>query len=87
MNKRDYQRNKYESVLKYNPMCNHDIMKNYLETIFNLRETIVFIWLKNENSFWYYIKQTNNNVLEGYIKGKNGWVYKPINIKNIASYY
>ncbi len=79
--------NKYESVLKYDPVCCHEIMKNYRHTLFNLRETIVFIWLKNEKSFWYFIKQTNNNTLEGYIKGKNGWIYRPIKIKNIASYY
>lgn len=80
-------RNKYDDVLKYDPKCDDAVMENYLSTIVNLQDTVVFLRLKNGDSFWYYIDHVNSNVLYGYVKTDKGWYYEPINIESVASYY
>jgi hypothetical protein len=37
------------------PDRKHALSKNTLDTIKNLSDIVVYLWLKNGNSFWYYI--------------------------------
>ncbi len=67
MKKRLISHKKYDYILRHTPKCCEELSKAYLHTICNINDCIVFIWLKNGNSFWYYIKYTKNNKLEGYI--------------------
>ena len=87
MKKRLISHKKYDRILKCNPNFDMNIGKYYLHTIKNIKECMIFIWLKDGNSFWYYVKHVKNNTLEGYANRKNKWIYIPISINSIEAYY
>ena len=63
-------------------LCQHD-----LYTIKNLTNVVVYIWLKNGASFWYYVSYFSGNNLVGYMLNQNIWSTLNINYNSILRYY
>lgn len=77
----------HKRVLKYTPDITHCLLGRDLETINNLSDTVVFIWLINGHGYWYHIQYVNGNTLIGYALNAGWWYYAPINKKQISRYY
>lgn len=75
------------SVLKYTPNRNHILLMNNNSIMKNLIKTVVFLRLRSNDSFWYYIEFSDGNKLDGYRKVNDNWIYMPVKISNIAFYY
>ena len=79
--------NSQSSVLQYIPNRNHILLMNNNSIMKNLIKTVVFLRLRSNDSFWYYIEFSDGNKLVGYRKVNNKWIYMPVQISNIAFYY
>lgn len=75
------------SVLKYTPNSNHILLLNSNCNMKNLIKTIVYLRLKNNDSFWYYIEFCDGYKLTGLRKVNSKWVYVTVQLSKIAFYY
>lgn len=75
------------AVLKYTPKCNHILLNTDASYFKNLTKTIVYLNLKNNMSFWYFIEYTEGNLLIGFRKSNNRWIRTTILISMITSFY
>lgn len=69
------------------PDRKHALSKNTLDTIKNLSDIVVYLWLKNGNSFWYYISYFQKNYLVGYVWNGKYWTKREIHVKLVIGYY
>jgi hypothetical protein len=72
---------------KTKPERKHALTKNALETIQNLSDIVVFLWLKDGSGFWFYVSYSTKNYLVGYIWSGKHWVRREIHLKLIVAYY
>ncbi len=74
-------------VLKYTPKRNHILLNSNTDYFKNLTNTIVYLNLKNNTAFWYYIEHSENTLITGFRKSNNRWIRTTIQISMIASFY
>lgn len=72
---------------KSKPERKHGLPPNTRNTLKNLNDIVVFLWLKNGSSFWYFISYSTNNHLVGYIWNGNFWEKREILLRFIVTYY
>lgn len=75
-----------KSVLEYTPKNHHLLAENYISLLKNHTDTIVYLTLKNNLSYWYFIKSCDDNQLTGFVKLNKKWVYKIIRLSNILEF-
>jgi len=74
-------------ALKYAPKQNHILLNTNINCFKNLTKTVVYLNLKNNMSFWFYIILFDGKRLMGFRKINNRWVRTTILATMIASYY
>lgn len=75
-----------KSVLKYTPQNHHLLAENYISLLKNHANTIVYLTLKNNLNYWYFIKSCDDDQLTGFVKLNEKWVYKIIRLSNILEF-
>ena len=66
---------------------NFGLHRNDLYTIHNIEKCVVFVWTYPGEQFWYYIHHQTKDMLIGFIKENEYWVYKPLYKYSIYTYY
>lgn len=77
----------HKKVLKYQPKQKHCLLRGELENLKYLSDAMVFLWLTNNNGFWYHIHYVKGSLLVGYMLDGDRWKYRPISMKDIYSYF
>ena len=75
------------NILKNPPKSHCCLCGREIETIKNLNNLVIFLWLKNGKGFWYHVYYVNGDILVGYKLFNKKWHFQKIHIKNILSYY
>ncbi|MDO5559636.1 MAG: hypothetical protein Q4F95_08575 [Oscillospiraceae bacterium] len=78
---------KQKTALRFKPKKTSCMQVRTLEDLKNCTGTLVFIWLKNNNGFWFYIHAVTGNTLYGYMMTLNMWRYSSVSIQHICSFY
>lgn len=65
----------------------HAFPKSTLPTVKNLSNVLIYLWLNNGNSFWFYISYATDNRLVGYSWTGSQWVSRTYNLQTVWSYY
>lgn len=69
------------------PDRKHAMPKSHLNTIKNLSNVLVFIWLNNGNSFWFFVSFERQNRLVGHAWNGRQWIIRELNLQSVWSYY
>ncbi|KXL53207.1 hypothetical protein CLNEO_11780 [Anaerotignum neopropionicum] len=75
-----------KAVLKYTPKNNHILNATLCSLLKNQENTIVYLTLKNDEAFWFLIKECNEKQLIGFAKLDQTWVHKLIEVSNIRTF-
>lgn len=75
------------SVLNNPPDEAHALKGKGISTVTNTSDTLIYLWMKNNTSFWYYVTYSCDTYLEGYYWLENKWAYTMIPISNVKAYY
>lgn len=72
---------------KIKPERKHAFPQKLAPSVLNLSEVLVYIWLKNGNSFWFYIADCIDERLIGYVWNGRQWNRQGIHLRMVWSYY
>jgi len=72
---------------KIKPERKHAIPQKMAPSVLNLSQVLVYIWLKNGNSFWYYIADCMDQRVIGYAWNGRQWSQQEIHLRMVWSYY
>ncbi|MBQ7549711.1 MAG: hypothetical protein IJT03_08415 [Clostridia bacterium] len=73
--------------LRFRPVPDDCLLRRDTDTLRNLRDVIVFIFLKNGSGGWYYIKSVHGDRVEGYVLSEDMWNHMPISLSSVLRYY
>lgn len=57
------------------------------EMVANTSDTVLYLWLNDGRSFWYYVTYSFDTYLEGYYWTETKWIYTMIPLDHIKAYY
>lgn len=75
-----------KAVLKYIPKPNHILTEKEIPLLKNQKNTIIYLVLKNNEAYWFLIKECNEKQLIGFSKQHHAWVHKVIQLSNINTF-
>ena len=70
---------------KFTP--SYGVPPDMVHTITNIRHRLNYIWLNNQQEFWFFLVRHQNVYLKGYAWNSHYWIEVNININNVKSYY
>lgn len=75
-----------KAVLKYAPKHNHILTKEQISLLQNQIDTIVYLTLKDNQGYWFLIKDCNKIQLSGFAQLNNHWVYEVIKLSDVLAF-
>ncbi len=75
-----------KAVLKYVPKYNYILTEKHIFLLKNLENTIVYLTLKSDEAYWFFIKECSRNQLIGFAKQNQTWIHKVIELSSIRTF-
>ncbi|WP_304508541.1 hypothetical protein [Anaerotignum sp.] len=75
-----------KAVLKYIPKHNHILTEKEIPLLKNQINTIIYLVLKNNEAYWFFVKECTENQLIGFSKQHHTWVHTVIQLSNINTF-
>jgi len=69
------------------PERRHALPHAMVGSIVNLTGVVVYLWLQNGRSFWFYIADAQKDKIIGYAWMGQGWQRQDVILKLVWSYY
>ena len=77
----------HKHCFNFFPKEYHCCFTKDVETIKNLSNVIIYLLLTNGTYCWYYTENVRDDTLYGYKMNGDRWIYMPVNLRKIHSYY
>ncbi len=69
------------------PARQHGMPQHLAATVRNLKNVLIYVWLKNGRGFWFFLLRVEQGQLGGYIRVGQKWQFQRIPLGHMWSYY
>lgn len=76
-----------QSPPRTTPTRRHALPREMTDTLQNLSNTLVYLWLREGRGFWYYLARQERGILRGYAWSGRRWLRRDLARTVIWSYY
>jgi len=69
------------------PQPSYGIGGKHLHTVGNIKQNMIYLWMKNKDAFWMIPMEFNYYYTRGYIWDGSAWNYRHVNNAAVERYY
>lgn len=74
-------------ILENPPKASYGLPMNNDTDLSNLTETLIYLWVMDDEKFWFYITYSYQTYVEGYRWREGTWTFMLIPVSTIIAYY